>query len=161
MTDPKRPARVLASPLITNLCIAFDSLHWVGWTLASAMQHTKRRRILQFIATHHLKKMETIIPVSRIEHEATRAAGRETSGEAACPWPLESSAGKLFLLMFEIEFEAFHKNQQEQVQQEALLAAEIFNDVNAACPYPFDTPSGQLFKRTFLQARTPLIGTPA
>ncbi len=137
-----------------RLQAAFDSLHWCfGCTLKAALHHPTRRRILYLIANYHHHKMETITPVSRIEHEAVRAAHHHTSGEEACPWPLDSSAGQLFLLLFEIEYEAFHTGQQEQVKHEALLAAPVFDDVNDACPYPFSTASGQLFKDHFLAAR--------
>ena len=47
--------------------------------------------------------METIVPISRIERLALEAAARPGSAEKANPYPAHSAAGKLFLLIFEIQ----------------------------------------------------------
>lgn len=74
---------------------AFDSLHWVGCTLQAALQHPKRRQIIEFIAARHPKAMETITPITRIEKLAHQAAGLYTTACAANPYPPMSAAAAL------------------------------------------------------------------
>lgn len=82
---------------------AFDSLHWVGCTLQAAMQHPKRRQIIEFIAARHPKAMETITPITRIEKLAHQAAGLYTTACAANPYPPMSAAAALFADCFDAE----------------------------------------------------------
>ena len=92
---------------------AFESLHWVGCTLQAALQHPKRRQIIEFIAARHLKAMETITPISRIERLAYKAAGLYTSACAANPYPPMSAAAALFADCFDAE----QARRQERMQR--------------------------------------------
>lgn len=95
---------------------AFESLHWVGCTLQAALQHPKRRQIIEFIAARHLKTqraMETITPISRIEKLAHQAAGLYTSACAANPYPPMSAAAALFAQCFDAE----QARRQERLQR--------------------------------------------
>ena len=92
---------------------AFSSLHWVGCTLQAALQHPKRRQIIEFIAARHLKAMETITPISRIEQLAHQAAGLYTSACAANPYPPMSAAAALFAQCFDAE----QARRQERLQR--------------------------------------------
>lgn len=83
--------------------LAFESLHWAGCTLEAALQHPKRRQIIEFIAARHPKAMETITPISRIEQLAHQAAGLYTSASAANPYPPVSAAATLFAQCFDAE----------------------------------------------------------
>lgn len=82
--------------------LAFSNLHWPGWTFDAAMQHPTRARIIDLIATHYPKKMEPIISIARIEREAYQAASQYADINAACPYPFETNAGRLFKQFFEL-----------------------------------------------------------
>lgn len=116
--------------------------------------------------------MESITSVTRVEQLANAAATRKDSAEQACPYPPDSAAGKLFLLMFEIEqkrLEALAESlnalgapgqpaiktgvKLEHVHEEARLAAAKFDSIDDACPYPFASDAGRLFKEFFQQAK--------
>lgn len=85
------------------LRIAFDALCWAGWTFDAAMCDAKRRQIIEFIANHYPQKMETIVPIARIEQLAHKAALHHPRASDAQPYPAQTSAGKLFVLFFDVE----------------------------------------------------------
>ncbi|MFZ3141175.1 hypothetical protein [Polaromonas sp.] len=91
--------------------VAFSSLHWPGWTFEAAMQDPTRARIIHLIATHCPPKMDrhNIIPISRIEREAQQAAERYDGINAACPYPFDSHAGRLFKEFFLLACENMKK----------------------------------------------------
>ncbi|MDH6185512.1 hypothetical protein [Polaromonas sp. CG_23.6] len=80
--------------------LAFTTLHWPGWSFEAAMAHPTRARIIDQCATYYEKKMETIIPISRIEREANAAALQYSDINAACPYPFDTGAGRLFKEFF-------------------------------------------------------------
>lgn len=90
--------------------LAFSNLHWPGWTFEAAMQHPTRARIIGLIATNYPEKMEPIISIARLEREANQAATRYTDIDAACPYPFDTNAGKLFKEFFLLAHEKAKKN---------------------------------------------------
>jgi hypothetical protein len=80
--------------------LAFTTLHWPGWSFEAAIAHPTRARIIDACATYYEKKMETIIPISRIEREANAAALQHSDLNAACPYPFDTGAGRLFKQFF-------------------------------------------------------------
>jgi len=86
--------------------IAFTSLHWPGWTFEAAIQHPTRSRIIDLIAMNQPKKMETHVPIERIEREAQAAAQEHQDINAACPYPFNSDAGRLFKQFFNLAHES-------------------------------------------------------
>lgn len=90
--------------------LAFSSLYWPGWSFEAAMQHPTRARIIGLIATHYPEKMDPIISISRIEREANQAATLYTDINAACPYPFDTNAGRLFKEFFMLAHENTKKN---------------------------------------------------
>ena len=80
--------------------LAFDALAWVGITFEAAMADPTRREIIEHIATRWPQKMENIVPISRIEQLAQRAAAHYVSARDANPYPDNSAAGGLFVKCF-------------------------------------------------------------
>jgi hypothetical protein len=80
--------------------LAFTTLHWPGWSFEAAVQHPTRARIIDYCATYYEKKMDPIIPISRIEREANAAALQYGDVNAACPYPFDTDAGRLFKQFF-------------------------------------------------------------
>jgi len=82
--------------------LAFTTLYWPGWSFEAAMQHPIRARIIDHCAAYYVTKMETIIPISRIEREANAAATQYIRVQDACPYPFSTSAGRLFKEFFDL-----------------------------------------------------------
>jgi hypothetical protein len=99
--------------------IAFDALHWVGWTFEAAMQDSTRREIIKYIAIRWPKTMDNVIPISRIEKLAHQAAGLHDTAGQANPYPEHSAAGGLFARCFDAE-----KNRRKVLAAKAHAAIE-------------------------------------
>ena len=54
--------------------------------------------------------MDPIISISRLEREANQAATRYTDINAACPYPFDTNAGRLFKEFFLLAREKSTKN---------------------------------------------------
>ena len=80
--------------------LAFTTLHWPGWSFEAAMAHPIRARIIDCCATYYQEKMDPIISISRLEREAIASARQHSCINAACPYPFDTDAGRLFKHFF-------------------------------------------------------------
>lgn len=66
--------------------------------------------------------MDPIIPISRIEQEAQKAAAQYRDINAACPYPFDTDAGRLFKEFFLLA--------RENLTQTAPCASRTGNTIN-------------------------------
>jgi hypothetical protein len=56
---------------------AFEALHWVGCTFEAALQHPKRRQIIEFVATS-CKSKKQAVSHNPLAQEATKTIATQS-----------------------------------------------------------------------------------